>query len=102
MTIAILFLILLLCLLSGMPIAFALGLSSVSTIMLFSNDSIASIALKLFAAESEHYTLLAIPFFILSSAFLSTGGVANRIINFPSIVSAGFAVVWQWLRLWPA
>ena len=82
MTIAALFIILLLCLLTGMPIAFALGLSSVTTIMMFSNDSVASIALKLFAAESEHYTLLAIPFFILSSAFLSTGGVANRIINF--------------------
>ncbi len=82
MTIAALFIILLLCLLTGMPIAFALGLSSVTTIMVFSNDSVASIALKLFAAESEHYTLLAIPFFILSSAFLSTGGVANRIINF--------------------
>jgi len=82
MTTAALFFLLLLCLISGMPIAFALGLSSVTTIMLFSNDSIASIALKLFAAESEHYTLLAIPFFILSSAFLSTGGVANRIINF--------------------
>ncbi len=82
MTIAALFTILLLCLLTGMPIAFALGLSSVTTIMMFSNDSVASIALKLFAAESEHYTLLAIPFFILSSTFLSTGGVANRIINF--------------------
>jgi len=82
MTIAALFIILLLCLLTGMPIAFALGLSSVTTIMMFSNDSVASIALKLFAAESEHYTLLAIPFFILSSTFLSTGGVANRIINF--------------------
>ncbi|MCF6267529.1 MAG: TRAP transporter large permease subunit [Desulfuromusa sp.] len=82
MTTAALFMLLLLCLLTGMPIAFALGLSSVTTILLFSNDSLASIALKLFAAESEHYTLLAIPFFILSSAFLSTGGVANRIINF--------------------
>ena len=82
MTTAALFLILLLCLLTGMPIAFALGLSSITTILIFSNDSLASIALKLFAAESEHYTLLAIPFFILSSTFLSTGGVANRIINF--------------------
>lgn len=82
MTTAALFLILLLCLLTGMPIAFALGLSSITTIMIFSNDSLASIALKLFEAESEHYTLLAIPFFILSSTFLSTGGVANRIINF--------------------
>ena len=30
----------------------------------------------------QHYTLLAIPFFILSSAFLTTGGVARRIIRF--------------------
>jgi C4-dicarboxylate transporter DctM subunit len=82
MTIASLFTILLLCLLTGMPIAFALGLSSITTILLFSHDSLASIALKLFASQSEHYTLLAIPFFILSSSFLSTGGVANRIINF--------------------
>ncbi len=82
MTTAALFIILLLCLLTGMPIAFALGLSSITTILLFSSDSLASIALKLFEAQSEHYTLLAIPFFILSSTFLSTGGVANRIINF--------------------
>jgi len=82
MTTAALFLILLICLLTGMPIAFALGLSSITTILLFSNDSLASIALKLLEAESAHYTLLAIPFFILSSTFLSTGGVATRIINF--------------------
>jgi len=82
MTTAALFLILLLCLLTGMPIAFALGLSSITTILLFSHDSLASIALKLLEAESAHYTLLAIPFFILSSTFLSTGGVATRIINF--------------------
>ena len=82
MTTAALFLILLVCMLLGMPIALALGLSSIATILFFSNDSLASIALKLFESLSEHYTLLAIPFFILSSAFLSTGGVARRIIRF--------------------
>lgn len=82
MTIATLFITLLLCMLIGMPIAIALGFSSVLTILLFSNDSLASIALKLYESTSEHYTLLAIPFFILSSAFLSTGGVARRIIDF--------------------
>ncbi|PID41385.1 MAG: C4-dicarboxylate ABC transporter permease [Proteobacteria bacterium] len=82
MTTAALFIILFSCMLLGMPIALALGLSSISTILLFSNDSLASIALKLFEALSEHYTLLAIPFFIFSSAFLSTGGVAKRIIRF--------------------
>ncbi|MCE9686784.1 TRAP transporter large permease subunit [Shewanella sp. AS16] len=82
MTIATLFLTLFICMFLGMPIAIALGFSSMLTIMLFSNDSLASIALKLYASSSEHYTLLAIPFFILSSAFLSTGGVARRIIDF--------------------
>ena len=66
----------------GVPVAVSLGFSSVVTILLFADDSLASIALKLFEALSEHYTFLAIPFFILSSAFLSTGGVARRIIDF--------------------
>ncbi|MFN2168289.1 MAG: TRAP transporter large permease subunit, partial [Anaerolineae bacterium] len=82
MTIATLFLLLFGCMLIGMPIAIALGFSSIVTILLFSSDSLASIALKLFESLSGHYTLLAIPFFILSSAFLSTGGVARRLIRF--------------------
>jgi len=82
MTIAALFTLLFFCMFIGMPIAIALGFSSIATILMFSNDSLASIALKLFEALSEHYTLLAIPFFIISSAFLTTGGVARRLINF--------------------
>ena len=82
MTTAALFILLFGCMLLGMPIALALGLSSIATILMFSGDSLASIALKLFESLSEHYTLLAIPFFILSSSFLSTGGVAKRIIRF--------------------
>jgi C4-dicarboxylate transporter DctM subunit len=65
----------------GVPIAIALGLSSVLTIAFFSQDSMSSVALQLFTA-SQNYTLLAIPFFILASAFMSTGGVARRIIRF--------------------
>lgn len=77
----ILFLLVLGLLLIGTPIAVSLGLSSVLVILFLSEDSLTSIALKLFEAM-EHYTLLAIPFFVLSSAFLSTGGVARRIIRF--------------------
>lgn len=68
-------------LLIGVPISVSLGLSSILFIIFFSGDSMTSIALKLFEA-TEHYTLLAIPFFILSSSFMSTGGVARRIIRF--------------------
>lgn len=82
MTSAALFILLFFCMFIGMPIALALGLSSVVTILFFSSDSLATVALKMMANVSEHYTLLAIPFFILSSQFLSTGGVAKRLIRF--------------------
>ena len=65
----------------GLPIAIALGMSSLLTILLFAQDSLASLSLKLFET-SEHYTLLAIPFFILGGAFMTTGGVAKRMIRF--------------------
>ena len=71
----------------GVPVAVSLGLSSVLVIAFFSVDSVSSIALQLFNA-SQKYTLLAIPFFILASAFMSTGGVARRIIRF-SIATMG-------------
>lgn len=65
----------------GMPIAISLGLASVLTIIFFADDSLASLSLKFFQTM-ENFTLLAIPFFILSGAFLTTGGVARRLINF--------------------
>jgi C4-dicarboxylate transporter DctM subunit len=65
----------------GLPVAMSLGLASVLTILFFENDSLASLALKFFQTF-EHFTLLAIPFFILAGNFLTTGGVAKRMINF--------------------
>ncbi len=81
MTIAVLFLMLFVLMGLGVPIAVALGLSSLVTILMFANDSLASLSLKLYET-SEHYTLLAIPFFILGGSFMTTGGVARRMIRF--------------------
>jgi C4-dicarboxylate transporter DctM subunit len=81
MTTAALFVLLFAFMFLGMPVAIALGLSSVLTILLFGQDSLASLSLKLFET-SEHFTLLAIPFFILSGAFMTTGGVAKRMVAF--------------------
>jgi C4-dicarboxylate transporter DctM subunit len=81
MTIAFLFITLLLLMVIGVPVAVALGISSVLTIVLFGYDSMASLALKFFQTF-EHYTLLAIPFFILAGNFMTTGGVARRMIDF--------------------
>ena len=81
MTIAALFIMLLVFMAIGMPVAVALGLSSLLTIMVFAQDSLASLSLKLYET-SELYTLLAIPFFILGGTFMTTGGVARRMIRF--------------------
>ena len=72
----------------GVPIAISLGMSSVLFLLVYSESSLASVAQTLFSAFEGHYTLLAIPFFILASSFMTTGGVAQRIIRF-SIACVG-------------
>lgn len=71
----------------GLPVGISLGLSSILFITFFSHDSLSSVAISLFGA-GQHYTLLAIPFFILASSYMSTGGVAKRLIHF-AIASVG-------------
>ncbi len=68
-------------LLLGVPIAIALGLSSLLYTLLATDDSPLIIAQKLFDTM-EHTTLLAIPFFILSAHFLTSGGVSRRLVDF--------------------
>ncbi|WP_101069118.1 TRAP transporter large permease [Roseovarius salinarum] len=88
MEVALLFFMVIGLLLIGVPIAVALGLSSTLFLIVFSESSLASVAGTLFEAFEGHFTLLAIPFFILASSFMTTGGVAQRIIRF-SIACVG-------------
>ncbi len=82
MEVLILFMMVVGLMLIGVPIAVSLGMSSILFLLVLSDTSLASIAQTLFQAMAGHYTLLAIPFFILASSFMSTGGVAKRIIRF--------------------
>ncbi|MGW8160652.1 MAG: TRAP transporter large permease [Desulfobulbales bacterium] len=87
---AVIFIVLAILLLIGVPIAISLGLSAGIYLLLFFNipewttttNVLAGILPNKFSATMEHFTLMAIPFFILSSNFLSTGGVAQRIVRF--------------------
>ncbi|MGR6429469.1 TRAP transporter large permease [Rhizobium sp. PAMB 3174] len=83
----ILFILVLTFLFLGVPVAISLGLSSILITAFFSRDSMSSVTVQMMDA-SQNYTLLAIPFFVLASAFMSTGGVAKRIIHF-AIASVG-------------
>ena len=72
MEVAILFFLVIAMLIIGVPIAISLGLSSIMFLVVLSDTSLASIAQSFFQAMAGHYTLLAIPFFILASSFMST------------------------------
>jgi len=87
---AVIFIVLAILLLIGVPIAISLGLSAGIYLLLFfqipewttTTNVLAGILPNKFSATMEHFTLMAIPFFILGSNFLSTGGVAQRIVRF--------------------
>jgi hypothetical protein len=82
MEVLLLFVLVIGLMLMGVPIAVSLGFSSIVFLLAFSDSSLGSVAQTLFEAFEGHSTLLAIPFFILASSFMSTGGVAQRIIRF--------------------
>jgi len=90
MDVLVLFLMVVGFMLIGVPVAVSLGLSSIIFLMMHSDASLASVAQTLFSAFQGHYTLLAIPFFILASVFMSTGGVAKRIIRFAIALVGSF------------
>ncbi|HEY5622975.1 MAG TPA: TRAP transporter large permease subunit [Gammaproteobacteria bacterium] len=65
----------------GVPVAISLGLASVSTMLLFADQTLLSTSQRFFHTM-QVYPLLAVPVFILAATFMTTGGVARRMIDF--------------------
>src|SRR5579863_5665850 len=76
-----LFALLLALMASGMPISIALGLSVLTYLFILSDVDPKMVGLKLFTSI-DRFEIMAIPFFILAGNFLTTGGVARRMIDF--------------------
>ncbi len=81
MSTAIIFVLLALLMLTGMPVSISLGLTVLTFLFAFTEVPLESVALKLFTGI-EKFEIMAIPFFILAGNFLTHGGVARRMINF--------------------
>jgi C4-dicarboxylate transporter DctM subunit len=77
------------CLFLGVPVAVSLGLASLTTILLFSDQTVLSLAQRYFSAM-QIYPLLSIPFFVLAGTFMTTGGVAKRMIAFANALVGHF------------
>ena len=81
MNTALIFALLIVLMLTGMPISISLGLTVLSFLFFMTQVPIESVALKLFTGI-EKFEIMAIPFFILAGNFLTHGGVARRMIKF--------------------
>src|SRR5437588_3557682 len=77
----IIFGLLVLLMLTGMPISISLGLTVLTFLYTMTQVPIEAVALKLFTGI-EKFEIMAIPFFILAGNFLTHGGVAKRMIAF--------------------
>ncbi len=77
----VIFVLLLVLMLTGMPISIALGLTVLTFLFTMTDVPVQAVALKLFTGI-EKFEIMAIPFFILAGNFLTHGGVARRMILF--------------------
>jgi len=73
----------------GVPVAISLGLASILTMLFFSDQTLLSSVQKFFHTM-QVYPLLAVPFFVLAGAFMTTGGVARRMIAFANALVGHF------------
>lgn len=75
-------------LIAGVPIAVALGVSSVCAILPIMDLNVAVLTgcQRIFSGISV-FSLLAIPFFILAGNIMNKGGIAVRLINFAKLIT---------------
>lgn len=84
----IILIMLLIMLIAGVPIAVALGVSSVCAILPIMNVDVAVLTgcQRIFSGISV-FSLLAIPFFILAGNIMNKGGIAVKLINLAKLVT---------------
>lgn len=80
--------LLLIMLIAGVPIAVALGISSICAILPIMDTGVAVLtgAQRIFSGISV-FSLLAIPFFILAGNLMNKGGIAVRLINLAKLIT---------------
>jgi tripartite ATP-independent transporter DctM subunit len=74
----------------NVPVAFCMGISTVLALLAMGDlPAFVATAHKI-ATGIDSFTLLAIPFFILSGLLMGQGGIARRLINFANVLVGRF------------
>lgn len=94
-SVAILFIVLCLCLILGVPVAISIGASSIAYI-LSCDLNIFILAQRMFAGL-DNMVLIALPGFILAGELMDTGGLARRLVRFCEMlvtkIAGGLSIV---------
>ena len=83
--IAFLFVSLIVLLTIGVPVGFAIGGVTVATMALFTSKDLSMIATYA-VTGIDSFTMMAIPFFILSGIVMSVGGLARRLVDVAAVL----------------
>jgi len=78
---AITFIVLLLC---GVPIAFVLGMTALPYLILLGDIPLTIIPQKMFTGL-DSFLMVSLPFFLLASSIMNSGGITERIVAFVNI-----------------
>ena len=96
MEIAVLFCSFIVLILLTVPVGYAVGISTLIVLHVFS-DIPAFLITQNAVAGVDSFPLMAIPFFILAGNLMSTGGLARRLVNFANVcvgsIAGGLAMV---------
>lgn len=81
MTIAVLFLTLLLFLALGVPVAYSLLASVVLTVLILQPGLTLTLIVQTVTTANDSFPIMAIPFFILAGLIMGRGGISKRLFN---------------------
>lgn len=69
-------------LLIGVPIALCLGLASIVAMIFSDNVHLFPVIVQRVFTQTDNFTLMAVPFFILAGNIMEKGGISRRLIDF--------------------
>ena len=84
-----LFTVLILMFVLGVPIAVSLGMAVIITFIFFSDFPLFIVTQRLYA-NLTHYSLMAVPFFLIAGKIMERGGIARRLIDFANTLVGRF------------
>lgn len=76
----------------GVPIAFSMGTASIW--YLLTNGTSLSVAAQKFFTQTQSFSFLAVPFFVLAGTLMVEAGIAKKLSTLPVFWSATCPPVW--------